>query len=84
MEMPQNDLASSGASQNARDPQRQVKDGQMLVGAVDEPLVELGEDHDDLVLLLVGYGVVVHDLLVELCGVFCARLGLTVVSTPSH
>ena len=36
----------------------------MLVGAVNQALVYLGEDHDNLVLLLVGNCVVVDDLLV--------------------
>lgn len=53
-------------SQNARNPQRQIKHLQLLIRAVDKPLIDLGKDHEDLVLVLVGDGVVVYDCLIEL------------------
>jgi hypothetical protein len=38
----------------------------MLIRPIDKPLISLGEDHDDLVLLLVRDGLIVDDVLVEL------------------
>ena len=58
--------SSSSFTQNAGYPQREIQDSQMFVRAIDKALINFRKDHHDLVLLLVGYGVVVHYLLVEL------------------
>lgn len=36
----------------------------MFIRSIDQPLVDLGEDHCDLILLLVGYGFIEDDLLI--------------------
>jgi hypothetical protein len=38
----------------------------MLIRPIDKPLISLGEDHDNLVLLIVRDGLIVDDGLVEL------------------
>lgn len=45
--------SASGFIQDSGDPQGQIQDGKMLINAVDEPLVNFGEDHDNLALLLI-------------------------------
>lgn len=38
----------------------------MLVCTIDEAFVDLGKHHDDFVLLLVRYCIIVHNVLIEL------------------
>lgn len=38
----------------------------MLIGPVNEPLINVREDHDNLSLLLVGYGIIKNEFLIEL------------------
>lgn len=52
--------------QESRYTQGQIEELEMFIRAVDQSFVDLGEDHEDAILLLVRDGLVVNDLLIQL------------------
>lgn len=59
-------MVASCLCHDPRDSQSQIQDHQMLVCPIHKPLVDFGEDHNNLALLLVEDDIVVENLLIEL------------------
>lgn len=59
---------TSNFTYNARYPQCEIEDSEMLVRAIDKPFVNLRKYQSNLALLTVYNRVIVHDLLVKLSG----------------